>query len=281
MRKIDALGHAIGIDDEELERSGLTVSDLTARLAGYLTSDRVPYVARVLKMNFPGSDVGDSAFGNSARKPRTNNLCLVELIWCYWLEEAGLVRTLDAVSHRFQNMRAAGDRDPLANLDIDPLRPLNNLLWGYIQDEKNRLTPARRALEYDHQYGLTLSGVARPPGLIAARGFSKPCTICCASRSNSTGRMPTAPSVADGFPLLFALREVHLLLAEGAHNQFGDLPMAARAEMMLQQWLSARPEMRDFLRARAMVPYTRNLDAAGRCDEDVARLVQCERYSFS
>ena len=30
-------------------------------------------------------------------------------------------------------MRGAGDRDPLANLEIDPLRPLNNLLWGYIQ----------------------------------------------------------------------------------------------------------------------------------------------------
>jgi hypothetical protein len=61
--------------------------------------------------------------------------------------------------------------------------------------------------------------------------------------------------VADGFPLLNALREVHLLLAEGAHNQFGDLPWTSRAEMLMMQWLLARPEMREFLRGRAMVPY--------------------------
>jgi hypothetical protein len=48
---------------------------------------------------------------------------------------------------------------------------------------------------------------------------------------------------------------VHLLLAEGAHNQFGDLPWTARVEMLVQQWLLARPEMRDFLQSRPMVPY--------------------------
>ncbi len=37
-----------------------------------------------------------------------------------------LVQTLDAVALRFQNRRL-GDRDPLAQLEIDPLRPLNNL----------------------------------------------------------------------------------------------------------------------------------------------------------
>ena len=61
--------------------------------------------------------------------------------------------------------------------------------------------------------------------------------------------------IADGFPLLNSLREVHLLLAEGAHNQFGDLPWTSRAEMLMMQWILARPEMREFLRGRAMVPY--------------------------
>src|SRR6202041_1835639 len=61
--------------------------------------------------------------------------------------------------------------------------------------------------------------------------------------------------IADGFPLLNALKEVHLLLAQGAHNQFGDLPWTARTEMMLQQWMLARPEIRDFLQSRIMVPY--------------------------
>ena len=57
--------------------------------------------------------------------------------------------------------------------------------------------------------------------------------------------------IADGFPVLNALKEVHLLLAQGAHNQFGDLPWTARAEMLIQQWLLARPEMREFLGGRA------------------------------
>lgn len=48
---------------------------------------------------------------------------------------------------------------------------------------------------------------------------------------------------------------MHLILAEGAHNQFGDLPWTARAEMLTMQWLLARPEMREFLRGRHMVPY--------------------------
>ena len=62
--------------------------------------------------------------------------------------------------------------------------------------------------------------------------------------------------VPDAFPLLNALKEVHLILAEGAHNQFGDLPWTSRVEMMTQQWLLARPQMRDFLCRRPMMPYT-------------------------
>ena len=48
---------------------------------------------------------------------------------------------------------------------------------------------------------------------------------------------------------------MHLLLAEGANNQFGDLPWIARWEMMIMQWLLARPEFREFLGGRIMVPY--------------------------
>ena len=61
--------------------------------------------------------------------------------------------------------------------------------------------------------------------------------------------------IADAFPLLNALKEVHLILAEGAHNQFGDLTWTARAEMLTIQWMLARPEMKEFLRGRYMVPY--------------------------
>ena len=61
--------------------------------------------------------------------------------------------------------------------------------------------------------------------------------------------------IADGFGVLNALKETHLLLTEGAHNQYGDLPWTARVEMLMYQWVLARPEMRDFLPRRTMVVY--------------------------
>jgi hypothetical protein len=55
--------------------------------------------------------------------------------------------------------------------------------------------------------------------------------------------------------VLNAVKETHYLLAQGAHNQFGDLPSTARQEMLMQMYLLARPEMREFLGGRIMVPY--------------------------
>ena len=39
------------------------------------------------------------------------------------------------------------------------------------------------------------------------------------------------------------------------HNQYGDLPWTARAEMLIQMWLLARPELQEFLGGRIMMPY--------------------------
>jgi hypothetical protein len=117
---------------------------------------------------------------------------------------------------------------------------------------------ARRAYEYDHHYGLTLVGKAVPGKLESADSRSK----FIEAFHNLLYRVSVffredadTTVISDGFPLLNALKEAHLVLAEGAHNQFGDLPWTARAEMLIEQWLLARPEMRDFLRGRIMVPY--------------------------
>lgn len=182
---------------------------------------------------------------------------LIELIWSYWHEEAMLVQTMNAISRRFQNIRGPGERDPLAHLELDPLRPLSNLLWGYIQDEQHRLSVVRRAYEYDHHYGISLVGKAvgalrpadsRSKFLEGFHNLLHLCTIFYQQDDDTT-------VIADGFPLLNALREVHLELSRGAHNQFGDLPSTARQEMLIQQWLLARPEFREFLPTRVMVTY--------------------------
>ena len=168
-----------------------------------------------------------------------------------------LVQTMNALCMRFQNKRGPGERDPLASLEIDPLRPLNNILWGFIQDEYNRLTIARRAYEYDHHYGLKMVGKAVPE-LRSADSRSKFLQAFHNLLNRTAGfyrEDADTTVIADGFSLLSSLREVHLLLAEGAHNQFGDLPWTSRAEMLMMQWMLGRTEIREFLRGRAMVPY--------------------------
>lgn len=181
---------------------------------------------------------------------------MLELIWSYWMEQGMLVQGINALSLRFQNRRYPGV-DGLKRFDVSPLRPLSNILWGYVQREQNRLSLARRAYEYDHHYGLRLKGQAVPPLAPAdsrvqfIEAFHRLLQEACRYYRTS---MDTTMN-ADAFPALNCLRELHLTLAEGAHNQFGDLPTTARAEMLLEQWLMARPEVRDFLGGRPGVPY--------------------------
>jgi hypothetical protein len=180
--------------------------------------------------------------------------CFVDLIWSYWHEEGLLVQTMNAITSRLQDNRGPGNQDPLADLSIDPLRPLNNLLWGFIQDDVRRLSAKRRAYEYEHQYGLALFGKAGRDTLPDASrsrfpgAFHNLLYLCTRFFKSDNDTI----LAADGAPLLHALQEVNHSLAQGSHNQFGDLPWTARAEMLLQQWILARPEVHAFLGSREM-----------------------------
>jgi hypothetical protein len=248
-------------EDSRLGES-VTFQDLQERLGNYLRDGKMlPYLDRVLTA-IVGVNGENSrrmevlAYCDGVLRNRLTCPSLLELIWSYWHEEGMLVQTMNAITLRFQNRRK-GPQDPLANLEIDPLRPLNNLLWGFIQDEPNRLTVQRRAYEYDHHYGISLYGKA-VPNFQPADSRSKfirafhhllhRAAIFYQDEADTT-------ILPDSFPLLNALKDVHLILAEGAHNQFGDLPWTARVEMLVMEWLLARPEMREFLRGRHMVPY--------------------------
>lgn len=226
----------------------------------------LPYLA-VIRRKLPDIPIKSGAFGVAVADGELDNCfgllqeklvnpCLLELIWSYWHEEGMLVQTMNALSRRFQNVRSSA-QDPLANLEMNPLRPLNNLLWGYIQDEQHRLTINRRNYEYDHHYGLHLEGKAvqnfrpvdtRSKFLEAFHHLLRLCTVFYKQDDDTTVK-------ADAFPVLNALKEVHLILSQGAHNQFGDLPSTARIEMLMQQWLLARPEFKEFLPGRIMVAY--------------------------
>jgi hypothetical protein len=130
-------------------------------------------------------------------------------------------------------------------------------VWGYVQDEWNLLTVQRRAYEYQHEYGISLLGKAipgfdpadsRPRFLTAFHDLLLTCSAFYDADDDTT-------VIADAFPVLNALKDVHPIMAEGAHNQFGDMAWTARSEMLVQQWILSRPEFREFLGGRVMVPY--------------------------
>jgi hypothetical protein len=222
------------------------------------TFERVLPMMRRLRENLRGVPEKDSAGDDCSGVLRWRLECppFLELIWSYWMEQAMLVQGINAISLRFQNQRR-GVADPLSRMDITWLRPLNGLLWGYIQNEQDRLTIVRRAYEYDHHYGLRLQGRSVPV-LNAADSRSRFLEAFHALLAEATRfyRLSMDTTVRpDTFPVLNALKELHLILSEGAANQFGDLPATARQEMLIQQWLIGRPEMRDFLGGRPGVVY--------------------------
>jgi hypothetical protein len=246
--------------DQEEGRLGrrLDVDAVSTKLETYL-QDGLPYIRRVLG-GLTQEEVerldGSLPFCDTLVSGNPFDPCLLELIWSYWHEEGMVVQAINTIGLRFQNKRPS-DRNPLTQFELSPLRGLSNLLWGYIQDEPFRLTVARRSYEYSHHYGLTLVGKAVPtmrPAdnrskfLEAFHSLLRQVAIFYKADADTT-------VIADGFPILNGLQEVHMLLAEGAHNQFRDLPWTSRVEMLIQEWLLSRQEMKDFLRGRAMVPY--------------------------
>jgi hypothetical protein len=182
----------------------------------------------------------------------------IELLWVYWHEEGMVQQTFNTIIRRFQNLPNIEHRpDPLARFELGPLRPLNNMLWGWIQNKGGVLSVRRRAYEYDHQYGITLLGQAagtvrgvdsRSQFISAFHNLLHLCTEFYQQDDDLTVQ-------SDGFPLLNALQETQLVVTAGADNQYGDLPWTARVETLMQLWMLGRPEMREFLGGRPMVPY--------------------------
>lgn len=224
----------------------------------------LPYLA-IIRRKLPDVPFNERLYGSPRAaelcsgfvQEKLRNPCMIELIWSYWLEEGMLVQSVNAIARRFQNLGSLVHPDPLANMEINPLRPLSSLLWGYIQDEQHRLTVARRNGEYDHHYGLRLQGRAvrsfRPADtrsrfIEAFHTLLRLCTEFYRRDDDSNVK-------ADAFRVLNALKDVHLILSQGAHCQFGDLPPTARIEMLQMQYLLSRPEFREFLPTRIMVAY--------------------------
>lgn len=182
---------------------------------------------------------------------------MIELIWSYWHEQGMLAQTMFALRDRFQNRRTRPGVDPLAGAEIAYVGRLPGLLFDHFRNEQHRLSVEQRAYEYDHHYGLGLQGAAVPviqsadsrARFLEAFHNLLGLSVVFFREDDDTNRK------ADAFPILNALKEVHFLLSEGAHNQYGDLPTTSRIEMLIEQWLLSRPEMHKVLPSREMIAY--------------------------
>ena len=185
------------------------------------------------------------------------NPCFLELLWSYWHDEGRLVQTLNAITWRFQNRTDGGHRGGSAGAHGDrPAAPAEQPAVG--------LDPGQPAPAHRRPAGLRVRPRVRPGAVRRKPGppvrgadsrsrfieaFHNLLSVCAEfyTRDDDT------TVIADGFGVLNALKETHILLTQGAHNQYGDLPWTARHEMLMGQWILARPEMRDFLPTRTMV----------------------------
>jgi hypothetical protein len=229
-----------------------------AELANYLGGAGLPlpYLRRIAAALLGGRQAGETGpFGTDILKYRLSAPSMLELIWAYWHEQGMLVQSMYAILLRFQNRRN-GLNDQLKNLTLDPLRPLSNLLWGFLQDEPNRLTVMRRAYEYDHEYGLSLQGkaVGQLTSVDSRSRFIEAFHNLLYRAAMFYREDADTTLISDGFALLNSLREVHVILAEGNCNLIYEMQIQTRQEMLIMQWLLARPEMREFLGGRPMVP---------------------------
>ncbi|QSQ25952.1 hypothetical protein JY651_13905 [Pyxidicoccus parkwayensis] len=248
-------GQESGIDRAELEASARRRREEITSASGTPYAELMLAKLNELTRGQSRPDAHDEDFARSY----LGCPLFIELIWSYWHEEGMLVQTMNAISMRYQNRRVAtrSRTEALSRLELSPLKALNNLLWGYLQDEPDRLSVVRRSYEYSHHYGLCLLGRAVPEPQTAdsrskfLQSFHALLNTCVKLFKQEDDRFVRP----DGFPVLQSLKDVQMVLGEGMHNQYGDLPWTARAEMMIQQWFLARSEMQQFLGGRAMVPY--------------------------
>ena len=122
--ELDALGDSARLG------APVKAGELAERLSLYLGHPpQLPYITRVVETAFP-EYLGSRQAGHRVLVDRINEPILIELIWSYWHEEGMLMQTINAINQALPEHPPTRSHDPLANMAIDPLRPLSNLLWG-------------------------------------------------------------------------------------------------------------------------------------------------------
>jgi hypothetical protein len=245
LRELGELGLQMQQSREEIEDG----------LRQYLHKGELPYIERVVNAAYPWLDLDGSGLDGLRRRVLRQPL-FIELWHEMCLEHGMVMRTMDAVCARFQNIYNSGENDGLASYEISPLWPLGDLLWDWINHEPTRLNPKRRIHEYGHKYGRTVLGDGMAVRAADVRTAFPDAFMNLLNLCEEFYKQDSQTTViADAFPVLVALREVHQILAMGAGNASPQLTFAARVETLMMQLMLAQPELRAFLHVREMVPY--------------------------
>jgi hypothetical protein len=245
LRELGELGLQMQQSREEIEDG----------LRQYLHKGELPYIERVVNAAYPWLDLDGSGLDGLRRRVLRQPL-FIELWHEMCLEHGMVMRTMDAVCARFQNIYNSGENDGLASYEISPLWPLGDLLWDWINHEPTRLNPKRRIHEYGHKYGRTVLGDGMTVRAADVRTAFPDAFMNLLNLCEEFYKQDSQTTViADAFPVLVALREVHQILAMGAGNASPQLTFAARVETLMMQLMLAQPELRAFLHVREMVPY--------------------------
>ena len=160
---------------------------------------------RPLKPDF----VTDGAWDYGILRDAATRPPMIELIWSYWHEE-GMLRADDGRDARaVPEHEDPGGHDPLAEVRHRSAASAEQPLWGWIQDESDRLTVPRRAYEYDHEYGCRCWAARCRPMRPRRRRSQVPArrsTTCSSVREVFYKQDDDTTVIADGFPVLNALQ---------------------------------------------------------------------------
>ena len=184
---------------------------------------------------------------------KLENPCLLELIWSYWHEEGMLVQTMNAISMRFQNRRGRADTGSPDAIRHRSAPAAGQLALGLHPGRAaSAHASSRRAYEYDHHYGITAPGsgarhrfapwTAGRSSIEAFHNLLHLCSIFFKADDDTT-------VIADGFPVMNAIREVHLVLAEGAQPVRRSAIDRPSGDARSSSGSLRAPEMREFLAA--------------------------------
>ncbi|MGC4095594.1 MAG: hypothetical protein QM706_00610 [Nitrospira sp.] len=196
----------------------------------------------------------------TAAVPGTTNLPLIEPIWSFWLDVAGLTDMTTTLATRQIKLNARGALRSIPKLNLPP--ELIAALTAWFSDHHDGARESARAANYMAHYGLKLpSGKS---SVKSSRFLDAFHAVLVDAFQYKRGAMR---GTRDATVLLHELRRLHIALNRSASLIVDDLPTnevfprlgerlgLGRADLLIAQSLLASPQIAAALRSHILVAY--------------------------